>query len=267
MEGLEPTLQSATREELLAEIVRLAAVNSEQAEQIERLKAAVVELQRRLGRPKKDSANSSVSPSREEKENKKPKEKKKRRKRGFGAWRHLSEDPDEIKDIKADSCSHCDADLSAEHQNFHSAREKTEVIIETHITQVRMYECKCPHCGKRTAAKAPEGFGGSPFGTSVEALILLLHYTHAMSCKRLEGFLSQMFSLKISQGAIRNIIKAGAKREFQTLLPVGKHAEKNTECQAALSRFQKRTKNRHDLTLRTEKIRESRFCGSMQYLR
>ena len=208
MEGLEPTLQSATREELLAEIIRLTAVNSEQAQEIERLKAAVVELQRRLSRPKKDSANSSVPPSREEKENKKPKEKKKRGKRGFGgAWRQLSENPDEIKDIKVDSCSHCDADLSGESQNFSYACEKTEVIIKTHITQVRMYECKCPRCGKRTVAKAPEGFRGSPFGKSVEALILLLHYTHAMSYKRLEEFLSQMFLLKISQGTIRNIIK------------------------------------------------------------
>lgn len=214
MEGLEPALKSATREELLAEIVRLAAVNSEQADQIalqteeiERLKAAVEELQRRLDRPKKDSANSSVPPSREEKENKKPKEKKKRKKRGFGSAWMLSENPDEIKDIKADSCSHCHADLSAQPQSFSHAREKTEVIIETHITQARMYECRCPHCGKRTVAKAPEGFRGSPFGTSVEALILLLHYTHAMSYKRLEEFLGQMFSLKTSQGAIRNIIK------------------------------------------------------------
>lgn len=208
MEGLEPSLQSATREELLAEIARLAAVNSEQAEQIEQLKAVVVELQRRLSRPKKDSANSSVPPSHEEKENKKPREKKKRKKRGFGgAWRQLSENPDEIKEVKAGSCSHCHADLSAEPQSFHCAREKTEVIIETHITQVRMYECQCPHCGKRTVAKSPEDYKGSPFGTSVEALIMLLHYTHAMSYKRLEEFLSQVFSLKISQGAIRNIIK------------------------------------------------------------
>ena len=60
MEGLEPSLQSATREELSARIVQ-------QAGRIAELEAIVAELQRRLGRPKKDSANSSVPPSQAEK--------------------------------------------------------------------------------------------------------------------------------------------------------------------------------------------------------
>ncbi len=200
MEGLEDALQSATREELLAKIV-------EQAEKITQLEAIIVELQTRLSRPKKDSANSSVPPSREEKKNKNPGDKKKRKKRGFGAWRQLSENPDEIKEVKVDSCPHCHTDLSGQPQDLHSVQEKAEVIMKTHITHAHLYECKCPLCGKRTVAKALEGFRGSPFGTSVEALILLLHYMHAMSYKRLEEFLSQAFGLKISQGAIRNIIK------------------------------------------------------------
>ena len=55
---------------------------------------------------------------------------------------------------------------------------------------------------------------GSPFGRSIDALVLLLHYTQAVSYKRLKELMSEVFSLEISQGAIRNIINR-AREKFE----------------------------------------------------
>lgn len=223
MEGLEPSLQSATKEELLAEIVKLTALNSEQAkriekqaEEIEELKAAVLELQRRLSRPKKDSTNSSVSPSQEQKENKKPGEKKKRKRRGFSSWRELNPNPDKAVDAYTDSCPHCDEEVEKTIQGVVDIYERLEIPpVKVITTRINIFGCDCPHCGKRLRADAPEGMEkGSPFGRSIDALVLLLHYTQAVSYKRLKELMSEVFGLEISQGAIRNIINR-AKEKFE----------------------------------------------------
>ncbi len=202
---VSPTL---TRDELVSEIVELRAVNTELRGKVSQLEALVEELQKRLNKPPKNPANSSVPPSQGEKENKKSSGGKKRKKRGFGSWRGISENSDECFDVMAESCPHCHTDLSGEEQELHCVREKIEVIIKTHVTHACLHRCKCPRCGQRVVARAPEGFEeGSPFGRSVDALVLLLHYTQAVSYKRLEEFMGQVFGLKISQGAIGNIIK------------------------------------------------------------
>ncbi len=207
MEGLEPSLQSATREELLAKIV-------EQAEEIEQLKAAVLELQRRLGRPKKDSTNSSVPPSQEQKENKKPGEKKKRKRRGFSSWRELNPNPDKVVDAYIDSCPHCEKEVEKAIQGVCDIYERLEIPpVKVITTRINIFGCDCPHCGKGLRADAPEGMEkGSPFGRSIDALVLLLHYTQAVSYKRLKELMSEVFSLEISQGAIRNIINRSKER-------------------------------------------------------
>jgi transposase len=56
-------------------------------------------------------------------------------------------------------------------------------------------------------AKAPEGFEpGSPLGPSIEALILHLHITQAISFERLARVMAEVFGLTISEDAIANIL-------------------------------------------------------------
>ena len=165
MEGLEPSLQSATKQELLAKIVKLTAVNSQQAkrieqqaEEIEKLKAAVLELQRRLSSPKKDSTNSSVPPSQEQKENKKPGEKKKRKRRGFSSWRGLNPNPDKVVDSYIDSCPHCNEEVEKTIQGVVDIYERVEIPpVKVITTRINIFGCDCPHCGERLRAEAPEG--------------------------------------------------------------------------------------------------------------
>ena len=47
---------------------------------------------------------------------------------------------------------------------------------------------------------------GSPFGQSIAALVVYLHYAHAIGLERLSRLMAEMFSLSISEGAISNLL-------------------------------------------------------------
>jgi hypothetical protein len=58
------------------------------------------------------------------------------------------------------------------------------------------------------SAPAPEGFEpGSPFGPGIEAVIIHLNITQAVSFERLSNLMSELFGLSISERAIANILK------------------------------------------------------------
>ncbi len=66
-------------------------------------------------------------------------------------------------------------------------------------------------CGERALAAAPAGLEpGSPFGKSVEAVVVYLHYAHAIGLERLRCLLGEIFVLSISEGALCNILARAA---------------------------------------------------------
>ena len=58
---------------------------------------------------------------------------------------------------------------------------------------------RCACCGERVSAAAPVGLEpGSPFGQSIAALVVYLHYAHAIGMERLATLMDEIFSLSIS---------------------------------------------------------------------
>ena len=47
---------------------------------------------------------------------------------------------------------------------------------------------------------------GSPFGQSIAALVVYLHYAHAIGLERLAALMGELFALTISEGAISNML-------------------------------------------------------------
>jgi len=80
------------------------------------------------------------------------------------------------------------------------------------VTQVRLFGGRCACCGERVTAEAPPGLEqGSPFGQSIAAMVVYLHYAHAISMERLVMLMDELFSLSISEGAISNILARARK--------------------------------------------------------
>jgi transposase len=75
------------------------------------------------------------------------------------------------------------------------------------VTQVRLFGGRRGCCGERVSAEPPPGLEqGSPFGSSVAAVVVSLHYAHAIGLQRLAMLMAELFSLSISEGAISNIL-------------------------------------------------------------
>jgi transposase len=125
-----------------------------------------------------------------------------------GVGRALEPNPDRIVEARLDACPHCAAAFPAERQTPQQVYDRIELPpIKPEVTRVRLFGGSCECCGARVTAPAPSGLEpGSPFGQSIAALVVYLHYAHAIGLERLAALMGEMFALTISEGAISNML-------------------------------------------------------------
>jgi transposase len=84
--------------------------------------------------------------------------------------------------------------------------------IKPTTTRTNLYSGACSCCGKSVTAEAPADMPpGSPFGPGIVALVTYLHACQMVSYSRLAEMLDGLFGLKISEGAIANMLARTAK--------------------------------------------------------
>jgi len=178
--------------------------------QLEAAMVRIAELEKRLAkfeRPAKTPDNSSLPPSKGQKPDR-PAGTKPQRKSRPGVGRTLHPDPDRVVDATLDACPHCAAAFPMARQSPQQVYDRIEMPpIKPDVTRVRLFGGRCACCGERVTAPAPAGLEpGSPFGQSIAALVVYLHYAHAIGLERLATLLDEIFSLSISEGAISNML-------------------------------------------------------------
>src|SRR5712671_765323 len=184
-----------------------------QAAQIEVLTRRIAELEAKLGGPPKTPDNSSVPPSQGRKPNRAERRAAKKRNGRPGVFRALAPHPDRIIDSVAQHCPHCEHALTTADQfGFHAYDHIELPPIRPVITRIHRHRGVCPSCRRGFSAPAPEGMGsGSPFGPDLTALILHLHVTQAIGFERLVRLLDEVFGVRISEGAIANMLARAGK--------------------------------------------------------
>lgn len=204
-----------SKDELIALILAQAEVIARQAAQIEALRAQNAALTKRvaaleagLGRPPKTPSNSSLPPSRGQKSHHAERSTASRRKGHPGAFRALSEHPDTVVESFAATCPHCAQALSPADQPGFQAYDHVELPpIRPVVTRIHRHRGTCPRCRRAFSAPPPAGLApGSPFGPGLCALILHLHVTQAIGFERLARLMDEGFGVRISEGAIANIL-------------------------------------------------------------
>ena len=172
-------------------------------------KQQLVDLVLKLQRPPKTSRTSSKPPSTDRKarrEHAKPGGAKPGHK---GCDRALHDNPDEIIDHRPDICPQCSCHLGADLPgDVIGEYDAIEVpAIRPFVRRHRRLCVCCPHCSSRVKAPVPEAAHGSPFGPRLHGLALYLKTFQAISFARLEAMLSDLFGVRISQGALANMLK------------------------------------------------------------
>jgi transposase len=194
-------LAKLTKDELIALVLTQTA-------QVEALRQRVAELEARLGQPPKTPDNSSVPPSQGRKANRAERRAAKKRKGRPGVFRALATNPDRVVDSLAECCPHCAHQLSpADQPGFHAYDHIELPEIRPVVTRIHRHRGTCPHCRRGFSAAPPADMPpGSPFGPDLTALIVHLHVTQAIGFERLAQLLDEVFGIRISEGAIANLI-------------------------------------------------------------
>ncbi|MBV8122205.1 MAG: IS66 family transposase [Alphaproteobacteria bacterium] len=186
----------------------LIALVLAQAAQIEELTRRITELEAKPGGPPKTPDNSSLPPSQGRKPNRAERRAAQKRKGRPGVFRALAPHPDRIVASVAQRCPHCEHALTvADQVGFHAYDHIELPPIRPVITRIHRHRGVCPSCRRGFSAPPPAGMPpGSPFGPDLVALILHLHVTQAIGFERLVRLLDEVFGIRISQGAIANML-------------------------------------------------------------
>ena len=202
---------------------RIAARDAHIAAQGARIAALEARLNE-LTRPPKTPGNSSKPPSQGQKQDlPAPGADRPPRKSRPGVGRTLHPHPDRVArrtdaassgqrartiDKLLTTCPKCEAVFPDASQTPQQVYERIELPpIRPDVTQIRLFGGRCACCGERATAQAPDGLEpGSPFGHSIAAMVVYLHYAHAIGMERLALLMNELFSLSISEGAISNIL-------------------------------------------------------------
>jgi transposase len=205
-----PDLAGLSHAEKDALILALFAQLAEAHEKIAALEARIGE----LTRPPKTPGNSSKPPSQGQKQDTPavgvdhpP------RKSRPGTGRALHPNPDRTIERRLANCPKCEAVFPEASQTPQQVYDRIELPpVRPDVTRVRLFGGRCPCCGERATAEAPAGLEpGSPFGPSIAAMVVYLHYAHAIGMERLALLMGELFGLAISEGAISNILARARK--------------------------------------------------------
>lgn len=170
-------------------------------------------------RPKKNSNNSSIPPSKDENRPRRtslriPSGKKPGGQEGHkGATLEFSQTPDSYEDHIPSYCNCCGNDLTVVPEQFESKYQVIDIPpISATTIEHHLYSKTCS-CGKKTIAK-PQNKPKAPvsYGSNVSALIAYLHSRQYIPFKRMQEILNSVFNIPISEGGIHCLLNKVANK-------------------------------------------------------
>jgi transposase len=218
----EQELNDLSREELIRIILAQAAQISALQKEIEALR---LKLEKNQKKPVTNSKNSSQPPSQDQKPGKMVNRPKRKHGPAQGHEKHerkLVAQPDHVVELKAKSCSDCQADLSEQAAELIDVNQITELPeAKAEVIEVRQYSVTCQQCGRVEIKQPPEGLEmGRTFGSRLEATVTYYRQEQHMSYERTEASMLALHGVEISQGGIDQIMQRSGQQGLQATVEI-----------------------------------------------
>lgn len=220
----EEALRQLSKEQLIVLVLQqqkmldgLRKQNEEVKKGNQALMLRVKELEAKVegaSQPAKTAANSSVPPSASRKTNRSEKRRRERKHREGAGMSRKRVEPDVMIECMAEQCADCGADLRGVPQRLLGRSQVVEIPpVEPVVVEAQRYGCTCPQCGKAQSGVYPAGMEAERvFGSRLEAMVSYLHEVHHLSYQRLQTVLRVLFGVRISAGALVNMVGRVAER-------------------------------------------------------
>jgi len=213
-------LERLTREDLIEVLLK-------QHEQMQVLQTMVQQLQHenevlrkkleQLQKPPTNSKNSSQPPSLDRKGNRPGDKARKRHGAAKGHEKHerqFVEHAEQVIELKAQQCDHCQAALEDAAGELKAVNQITELPLSPGaVIEVRQYAVLCPDCQRTTIAKPPAGLEMTRrFGARLEATVVYYRQEQHLSYQRTQQALANLHDVTISQGGIDDIMQRAGQQ-------------------------------------------------------
>jgi transposase len=213
----QPELNDLSREELLQINLKQAELIEALQQEIEVLRLKIEKLQKK---PPPNSKNSSQPPSRDQKPGRLVNRPKRKHGPAQGHEKHerkFVERPDHVVELKATSCSCCQADLSEQAAELVDVNQITELPPDkAEVIEVRQYGVTCQGCGQVEIQQPPEGLEMErTFGARLEATVTYYRQEQPMSYERTQASLQALHGVEISEGGIDQIMQRSGQKGIQ----------------------------------------------------
>lgn len=215
-------LNDLSREELIQIILKQAQLIEALQKEIEVLRLKIEKLQKK---PPTTSKNSSQPPSRDQKSGRLVNRPKRKHGPAQGHEKHerkFVERPDQVVELKAKSCSCCQADLSEQVGELVDVNQITELPpSKAEVIEVRQYGVTCPECGQVEIQQPPEGLEMvRTFGARLEATVTYYRQEQHMSYERTKASLRALHGVEISEGGIDQIMQRSGQKGIQAVAEI-----------------------------------------------
>lgn len=169
----------------------------------------------RYEKPRKNSSNSSIPPSKDENRPLKTKSlREQTSKKPGGQPGHkghtlkMSTAADNIEEHRPVYCNCCGRDISLLPQEPTGKRQVLDIPpIKPQYTEHRIYRAKCT-CGHITTSDFPQGVETPvSYGKNTESLIGYFHCRQYLPFDRMKELFGDVFSLPVSEGGLHHILK------------------------------------------------------------
>lgn len=178
-------------------------------EERKQMKQRIGELEERLN---KNSQNSSIPPSKDGYGVKAEKAKVKRKPLKLTVARQKSErklyEAEEcvaVYEEKPSTCRICGYELTGEDAQPQRHQVVDLPVLKPLISEYRLHELECEHCGEKTQARLPEGVSPKCYGARLAAFVGMLSGESRQSHRQIQAFLSEVFGIEIARGTINGM--------------------------------------------------------------